>query len=195
MPSQPAEPLPRPVPRLERQIDGLSFSEWPGRRGPLVCLVDPLGGLPGLAEAIAADRAPDWRVFELPLPGAVPYQAQAAEVTRLLDTFGFEHSVLLGSGLAASLGVVVGAWYPARLDGLVVVNFHPDLTRARRLRLATRAADEPAFRAWLDAPPRWARLESQLTCPVLRLRARTVRRVVEATRSFLDSRVQSDPCC
>jgi pimeloyl-ACP methyl ester carboxylesterase len=160
-------------------------------------LPDALGSLPELGSALADELAPDWRVLQLGPRPELPYQAQAAELVRLLDTFGFLHGVvLLGSGLASGVALLVAAWYPGRLAGLVLVNFQPRLTRARRLKIAALAADQPAWRAWLDAPPAWRRLEARVTCPVLRVRARAgPRRLdLDATRAFLDSRVQSGPC-
>jgi pimeloyl-ACP methyl ester carboxylesterase len=190
VPSCVVEPLPRPVPRLERQIDSLSLSEWPGRRGPLVCLADPLGAPAGLAEALANELAPDWRIFEFSPGPELPYQAQALEVLGLLDTFGFSHTVLLGMGLAAGVALVLAAWYPNRVAGLVLVNPTRRLSRSG----LEHAPPGAKTRAWLDAPPNWARLERQITCPMLRLRARSPRRVVAATWEFLASRVQSDAC-
>lgn len=193
MPSPPVDPLLRPVPRLERQIDGLSLSEWPGRRGPLVCLSDPLGLLADLPVALGDELAPDWRVLSLALAADLPYQSHASQVDRLLDTFGFDQPVLLGSGLGGGIALLVAAWYPTRMAGLVLVNHA--LTSARRRKIAALAAEQPAWRAWLDAPPAWARLESQVVCPVLRVRARAVRHVLEDTRPFLHSRVESESCC
>jgi pimeloyl-ACP methyl ester carboxylesterase len=181
------------VPRLERQIDSVSLSEWPGRRGPLVCLGDPLGSLPNLAEALAAALSPDWRVVQPTLAPEAPYQAHAAQTLWLLETFGFEQSVLLGSGLAAGVVLLVAAWYPTRVAGLVLVS--PGLTRARRLKVEALAAEQPAWRAWLDTPPLWSRLERQVACPVLRVRGRGVRHVVDAARTFVDSRVECQRCC
>jgi pimeloyl-ACP methyl ester carboxylesterase len=195
VPSPPLDPLPRPVPRLERQIDGLSLSEWPGRRGPLVCLGDPLGSLPGLADVLASALSPDWRVIQPTLGPEVPYQSHAAQTLWLLDTFGFEQAVLLGGGLAAGVVLLVAAWYPTRVAGLVLVNGGRGLSTRQRTRLTALAAHEPALRAWLDTPPAWSRLERQVTCPVLRVRARAERRVLDHTRTFLGSRVESDVCC
>jgi pimeloyl-ACP methyl ester carboxylesterase len=158
-----------------------------------VCLADPLGSLPGLPEALATALSPDWRVVQLTLPPKVPYQAHAAQTVWLLDTFGFESPVLLGSGLAAGVALLVAAWYPARVAGLVLMS--PGLTPARRHKIAALAADEPAWRAWLDAPPAWARLERQVVCPMLRVRAGGARGIVDEARAFLESRVQSAPCC
>jgi pimeloyl-ACP methyl ester carboxylesterase len=181
------------VPRLERQIDGIALSEWPGRRGPLLCLGDPLGSLPDLAEALATGLSPDWRVIQPSLSAEAPYQAHAAGVLWLLDTFGFEQPVLLGTGLGGGVALLVAAWYPTRVAGLVLVNHA--LTSARRRKIAALADEQPAWRAWLDAPPAWSRLERQVVCPVLRVRARAVRRVLLDTRTFLDSRVKSERCC
>jgi pimeloyl-ACP methyl ester carboxylesterase len=127
------------------------------------------------------------------MPVEWPYQAQAAQTLWLLDTFGFERPVLLGSGLGAGVALLIAAWYPSRLAGLVEVN--PGLTHERCAQVADLAEQEPAWRAWLDAPPAWARLERRLTCPVLRVRSRSTRRVLASVRTFLDSHVQSDPCC
>jgi pimeloyl-ACP methyl ester carboxylesterase len=183
VPSPPLDPLPRPAPRLERQIDGLSLSEWPGRRGPLVCLPDPLGSLADLSAALGGELAPDWRVIRPSWPPHVAYQTQATQTLWLLDTFGFEQPVLLGSGLGGGVALLVAAWYPTRIAGLVLVN--PGLTRARRAKIAGLAAEQPAWRAWLDAPPAWSRLERRVVCPTLHVRARAVRHVVGQVRAFL----------
>jgi pimeloyl-ACP methyl ester carboxylesterase len=184
VPSEFIEPLPRPVPRLERDIDGLAVSEWPGRRGPLVCLSDPLGSLPDLGPALGQELAPDWRVLQPALSSEVPYQAHVAQTLWLLETFGFEQPVVLGSGLGSGVALLVAAWYPQRVAGLVLVN--PGLNHERWAQVAALAEEQPAWRAWLDAPPAWRRLEAQVTCPMLRLRARSVRRVVDQTRAFLE---------
>jgi pimeloyl-ACP methyl ester carboxylesterase len=171
---------------LEREIDALTLREWPGLRGPLVCLSDPLGSLSGLPSAFGNQLAPEWRVFSLAPRPELPYQAQAAELLRVLDTFGFERSVLLGSGLGGGIALLIAAWYPKRVAGLVLVNNHA-LTTGRRRKIAALAADQPAWRAWLDAPPAWKRLESRVVCPVLRARTRAVRRVLDDTRAFLQA--------
>lgn len=173
--------LPRPSPRLEREIElgaiSVRLSEWPGRRGPLVCLDAP-------AEALAEALAPEWRVLQVPLRAEAAYQVQASESVALLETFGFRRSVLLGEGLAAGVALLAAAWHPARVAGLVLVS-----PRRRP------AALEPAaLRAWLDAPPRWNRLLAEVRCPTLRLSGRGPRRNIQAVRRFLDSAVQSDAC-
>jgi pimeloyl-ACP methyl ester carboxylesterase len=183
VPSSPVDPLPRPVPRLDREIDGLALSEWPGEEGPLVCLRDPLGSLAGLAPALGDALAPDWRVLSLVLPADLPYQSHVSEVHRLLDTFGFKQPVLLGSGLAGGIALLVAAWYPTRIAGVVLVSH--TLTSARRRKIAVLAAEQPAWRAWLDAPPAWSRLERQVVCPMLHVRARAVPHLVGQVRAFL----------
>jgi pimeloyl-ACP methyl ester carboxylesterase len=185
------------VPRLEREVElgpaRLTWGEWPGRRGPLVCLVDPVGRAPhGVAEVLASALAPEWRVLELSPRACLPYQAQAAELVEFLDTFGFQQSVLLGSGVTAALALVVAAWYPTRLAGLILLN--GTLSAATRARLVAHSGTYPALRAWLDAPPRWRSIEQQIACPLRRVRARSSRGVVEPTRAFLTSGVQSEAC-
>jgi pimeloyl-ACP methyl ester carboxylesterase len=193
VPSESVEPLRKPVPRLERDLDGRLLSDWPGRRGPLVCLNDPLGSLPGLPSALGRALAPDWRVIQPTFRPEAPYQAHAAQTLWLLDTFGFEQPVLLGSGLGGGIALLIAAWYPKRVAGLVLVS--PGLSRARRLKVEALAAEQPAWRGWLDAPPAWRQLERRVVCPRLRLGVRSARRVVDATREFLYSAVQSPACC
>ena len=194
MPSHPVDPLPRPVPCLDRRVDGLSLGDWPGRRGPLVCLTDPLGSLADLGAALGADLAPDWRVLSVALPVDLPYQAQAAQALWLVHTFGFDQTVLVGSGLGGTVALLMAAWYPARVAGLVLVNGGRRLSPNQRTRLTALATQQPAWRAWLDAPPACSRLERSLTCPVLRLSSRSARAVLLATRELLHSTVQFAAC-
>jgi pimeloyl-ACP methyl ester carboxylesterase len=148
-----------------------------------VCLGDPLGSLPRLAAALGQELAPDWRVIQPTLAPHLPYQAQAAQALWLLDTLGSEQAVLLGSGLGGGIALLVAAWYPARIAGLVLVGHA--VTSARRRKIAALAAEQPAWRAWLDAPPVWSRLERQVVCPVLHVRARAVAHVIGQVRAFL----------
>jgi pimeloyl-ACP methyl ester carboxylesterase len=189
---------PRPAPRLERSVElgptRLELSDWPGRRGPLVCLPDPLAASePGLA--LAAELAPEWRILQVGRRPELPYAAQAVEAVALLDLFGFEQPVLLGERLAAAVALVVAAWYPSRLAGLVLVDAPRRVSAPTRQRLRVLAAQQPGVRAWLDAPPRWSSLEVQVSCPMLRVTLRSRSGWVPAIQSFLNTDVQSDAWC
>jgi pimeloyl-ACP methyl ester carboxylesterase len=159
--------------RLERDFEvggvRLHVHDWPGAAGPLVCL--PSLGASGRAfDRLAAALAPAWRVLAPDPRGrghsSAPrhgygYQVHAADTMALLDQLGFERSVLLGVGFGALVGTLLAAWYPTRVEALVVV----------------RADDAPGgepsdalrqdVRAYRDCPPDLAALHAALGCPTL----------------------------
>jgi pimeloyl-ACP methyl ester carboxylesterase len=166
---------------LERtiELEGLRMRvrEWPGRRGPVVHVPDPRGLVDdAVIESLAASLAPRYRVLSLRArrhPST--YQVDAADVLALLDTFGFRAPVLVGEGLGCVAALLVGAWYPGRVAGLVLV----------RPRYAAPPSEGVRSLALLDCPPDLPRLRARITCPVLV--EDSVAAVVQGIGRFLDT--------
>ena len=129
-------PAPRfdgPV-RLDRDVElrglRLHFQDWPGERGPVICLPGQTSNgraFDGLASALA----PEWRVLALDPRGrgqsAKPkhgygYQVQVADTMAMIDLIGFEHVVLAGHSFGAIIGLLIAAWFPERVAGLIMVD-------------------------------------------------------------------------
>jgi pimeloyl-ACP methyl ester carboxylesterase len=120
--------------RLDRDVElpglWLHFQDWPGERGPIICLPGQTANgrtFGGLASALA----PEWRVMALDPRGrgrsAKPrhgygYQVHVADTMALLDLFGFEHVVLAGHSYGAVIGLLIAAWYPERVAGLILID-------------------------------------------------------------------------
>jgi pimeloyl-ACP methyl ester carboxylesterase len=147
---------------LERTVEmpaaHLRLRDWPGRAGPLVHVPDPLSPDDRLVEALAADLAPKYRVLSLVPRGASPYQVDAADLLALLDQFGFEAPVVVAEGFGSVAALLVAAWQPGRVAGLVLIEpTYDDPPPSAGL----------AGRALRDCPPDAASLRNSILCPVL----------------------------
>ncbi len=136
---------------LERSLEvgptRLRLRDWPGRGGPLIHVPDQLMSTDDIICSVAGALAPRTRVLSLSPRGDGPYQHQqhAMDLLALLDQFGFGSPVLLGEGLGCLTALLVAAWFPTRVSGLILVN-------------QTSEADVAALR-------------QRLTCPLLALPA------------------------
>jgi pimeloyl-ACP methyl ester carboxylesterase len=130
--------------------------DWPGVAGPLVHVPDPVVASE-VVEVIAAAMAPRYRVLSVSPRESVPYQVAAADLLGMLDQFGFSAPVLIGEGLGCLAALIVSAWYPTRVGGLVLVDtaWEPP------------PGDSVAARALRDCPPNLAALHGAVRCPVV----------------------------
>jgi pimeloyl-ACP methyl ester carboxylesterase len=146
---------------LERTVDldgvCLRLRDWPGLGGPLVHVPDPLSANDGAIEMVAAALAWRYRVLSLYPRGASPYQVDYVDLLAVLDQFGFPSPVLIGERLGCIAALLVAAWQPGRIAGLVMIDptCDPPL------------ADGIEARALRDCPPDWPALRQAVTCPVL----------------------------
>jgi pimeloyl-ACP methyl ester carboxylesterase len=166
---------------LERtiELEGLRMRvrEWPGRRGPVVHVPDPVGLVQdAVIDSLAVSVAPRYRVLSLRARGnPSTYQVDAADVLALLDTFGFRAPVLVGEGLGCVAALIVAAWYAERVAGLVLVS----------PRSAAPPSETVRSLALLDCPPDLPRLHARITCPVLV--EDSVAALVQGIGRFLDT--------
>jgi pimeloyl-ACP methyl ester carboxylesterase len=149
----------------------LRLRDWPGYAGPLVHSPDR-PATSSLIENIAASLAPRYRVLSLAPRGDAPYQVHATDLVEVLRQFGFRSPILIGERLGSLTSLIVAAWYPVCVGGLVLVDplstaLPGDTIEARSLR---------------DCPPEIARLRSAVRCPVLESHdARDIEAFVTAT--------------
>jgi pimeloyl-ACP methyl ester carboxylesterase len=117
-------------------------------------------------------------VLSLPPRPGTPYQVAAADLLGVLDQFGFLEAMLLAEGVSCAPAVLVAAWHPSRLAGLVLVE--PPFGDLPPSGEALEA------RALRDCPPDWSRLRAAIRCPVLSIDYATLARAGEI-ESFVAS--------
>ncbi len=151
---------------LTRSVDldvCISLRDWPGISGPVVHLPDPFVSS-SFVDDLAGRIAPQFRVLSIsPRPHA-PYQLTASDLVQVLDQFGFETPILVGEGLGCLPSLLVAAWHPERVHGLVLVSKRCEAPQ-----------DSIEARALRDCPPDWDALFARVTCP--RVEATSVERV------------------
>jgi pimeloyl-ACP methyl ester carboxylesterase len=110
-----------------------------------------------LVESLAESLAPGYRILSLSGRGNSPYQVDATDLRDTLRQFGFSAPVLVGERLGCLASLLVAAWYPTEIGGLVLIDPTFD-----------RPADESIeARSLRDCPPDIATLRKAVRCPVL----------------------------
>ncbi len=162
---------------LERVVEldnvRLRLRDWPGLDGPLIHVPDPFSPSDAVVVELAAGLAPRYRVLSVTPRGDSPYQVDALDLLGVLGQFGFAAPVLVGERLGSVTAVVVGAWYPDRLAGLILVDVKYDPPPDESIEA----------RALRDCPPDWPRLRRALQRPVLEIAAGALS--IEAVEAFL----------
>ena len=131
--------------------------DWPGMSGPLVHVPDPLFPTDALVTNLAETVAPRYRVVTVAPRGSSPLQVDAVDLFGVLVQFGFTTPVLVGERLGCVTALLVSAWYPDRVAGLVL--FEPIYAAPNIVSIAARALR--------DCPPDLAALRTAIRCPVL----------------------------
>jgi pimeloyl-ACP methyl ester carboxylesterase len=135
---------------LELNAVTLRFQDWPGLGGPLVHFAVDSSQL---AVQMADALAPRYRVLCLSAREGVSYQTDAADLRELLLAFGFSSPLLLGEGLGCLAPLLVAAWWPELVGGLLLVAPVRD------------AAPGLAGRGLKECPPDWDALLALVRCP------------------------------
>jgi pimeloyl-ACP methyl ester carboxylesterase len=152
---------------LELDSVRLRVRDWPGRRGPLIHVPDPLGPSDSLLAELAR-LAPRYRVLSVAPRGDSPYQVDAIDLVGLLRQFGFVSPLLVAQGHGCVAALLVAAWHPERVAALVLVEAAQPAP----------AGESLVARALRECPPDWVSLREGLRCPVL------VTSSVEAIEAF-----------
>jgi pimeloyl-ACP methyl ester carboxylesterase len=144
--------------------DGLSiFVRTDGRHGtraPLVCL-------PGLTRngrdftRVAQRWSRDRLVVRIDLrgrgessyadPSTYTPQHYVADVVAVLDAFGIDRAVLLGTSLGGSVSMTLNAQHPQRVAGVILNDVGPVLEAAGFARIQSYAGQLPSNASWADA--------------------------------------------
>jgi pimeloyl-ACP methyl ester carboxylesterase len=142
---------------------------------------DPLSPDDSLVEALAATLAPRNRVLSLQPRGASPYQVDAGDLLEVLDQFGFLTPVLVAERLGCVPALLLAAWHPQHVAGLVLV----DPT-------SSTLVDGVEGRALRDCPPDLPSLRAQVQCPVSEVVPSGAALAIEAIQAFVN-RLTPDP--
>ncbi|MEK6575386.1 MAG: alpha/beta hydrolase [Chloroflexota bacterium] len=127
MPSQLSMPDTRYV-----SVNGirLAYVEWPGERGPLICLPS-VGGHKGTFSIIAQTLAPKYRVLALDLRGrgdsdkpseGYGFAYHARDVLAFADALEVETFALVGHSFGATVGIYVASIRPKRVRAAVLID-------------------------------------------------------------------------
>jgi pimeloyl-ACP methyl ester carboxylesterase len=101
--------------------------------------------------------APRFRVVSVSSRGDSPYMVNAVDLHATLRQFGFSKPILVGERLGCLTALLLAAWYPSNVHGLVLID----------PMYAPPPAETIEARALRDCPPDVARLRVRLSCPVL----------------------------
>ncbi len=118
---------------------------------------DPVFRSDALIQPLALSLAPRYRVVSLALRDSVPYQLWFDDLFGVLKQFGFGAPILIGERLGCLAALLVAAWCPSEVGGLVLIDPHYDPP----------AGDGLAAQALRDCPPDWPALRSAVHCRVL----------------------------
>jgi len=120
------------------QVNGISLSyrEWPGEKGPLLCLpsfAGHKGGFDRLAEALA----PEYRVIALDLRGrgdsdkpqeGYGFAYHARDIMACAKQLGIEAFSIIGHSFGATLGTYLASIQPSLVEAIVLLEGGADPT-------------------------------------------------------------------
>jgi pimeloyl-ACP methyl ester carboxylesterase len=108
----------------------LAYHEWPGRRGPLICLPH-LTGHKGSFTRLAERLAPEYRVLALDLRGrgdsdkpaeGYGFAYHARDVLAFADALGIASFTLVGHSFGATTATYLASIQPKRVNALVLMD-------------------------------------------------------------------------
>jgi len=108
----------------------LSYRDWPGRKGPVICLPS-LTGHKGAFDVLAETLAPAYHLAALDLrgrgdsdkpDGGYGYAYHAGDILQFADERGFDSFVILGHSFGASVGVYLASIRPERVRAVVLLD-------------------------------------------------------------------------
>lgn len=149
--------------RLQLEQVALSYTEWPGEKGPIICLPS-FTGHKGAFDKIAAALAPDYHLFALDLRGrgdsdkpaegyGLAYHSR--DILQFADKLGFERFSLIGHSFGATVGTYLASIRPLRVQTIVMMEGGADPTERvlEAIRPTLRHLDKyyPSMEAYLAA--------------------------------------------
>jgi pimeloyl-ACP methyl ester carboxylesterase len=114
------------------QVDGikLSYREWPGERGPLLCLPS-LMGHKGAFDGVARRLAPAYHLYALDLRGrgdsdkpaeGYGFAYHARDILGFVDALELPAFSIVGHSFGATVGVYLASVRPRRVRSLVMID-------------------------------------------------------------------------
>jgi pimeloyl-ACP methyl ester carboxylesterase len=108
----------------------LSYREWQGAKGPLICLPS-LAGHKGTFDGLAEALSPTYRLIALDLrgrgdsdkpPEGYGFSYHARDILGLADQLGIPQFVLVGHSFGATVGVYLASIRPGRVRAAVLID-------------------------------------------------------------------------
>ena len=141
----------------------LSYREWPGERGPLICLPS-LTGHKGTFDGLGMALSPTYRLIAIDLRGrgesdkpaeGYGFSYHTRDILALADRFGIERFGLIGHSFGATVGVYLASIRPDRVQALVLIDGGADpkeeVLGAMRPGLRRLAGAYPSMEVYLSA--------------------------------------------
>jgi len=108
----------------------LSYKEWPGEKGPLICL-HSLIGHKGSFDGIAARLAPEYCLLALDLRGrgdsdkpseGYGFSYHTRDILAFADALGLQNFSIIGHSFGATVGVYLASIRPQRVTSLLLID-------------------------------------------------------------------------
>ena len=108
----------------------LGYKEWPGEKGPLLCL-HSLIGHKGTFDPIARCLAPEYHLYALDLRGrgdsdkpaeGYGFAYHARDILAFADQMGWERFSIIGHSFGATVGVYLASIRPQQIRTLVLID-------------------------------------------------------------------------
>lgn len=141
----------------------LSYNEWPGEKGPIICLPS-LAGHKGAFTIIARALAPAYHVVALDLrgrgdsdkpDGGYGFAYHARDILQFADRQGWPSFAIIGHSFGATAGVYLASIRPDRVQAIVLVDGGADPKEAvlAAMRPTLRRLDRvyPSMTTYLEA--------------------------------------------
>lgn len=141
----------------------LSYTEWPGEKGPVICLPS-FAGHKGSFDKIAQSLAPAYHLFALDLRGrgdsdkpaeGYGFAYHARDILQFADALGFDTFAIIGHSFGATTGTYLASIRPLRVQAIVMIEGGADPTErvleAIRPTLAHLDKHYPSMAAYLEA--------------------------------------------
>ena len=122
------------------QVNGitLSYREWPGDRGPVLCLPS-FAGHKGSFEGLATALSPDYRVIALDLRGrgdsdkpeeGYGFAYHARDILALLRQLGIDRLAIIGHSFGATVGTYLASIRPSLVSSIILLEGGADPTES-----------------------------------------------------------------
>ena len=147
------------------QVNGimLSYKDWPGERGPLIC-IPSLNAHKGTFDALAVRLSPEYRLLALDLRGrgdsdkpqeGYGFAYHTRDILAFTDALGFDAFSIIGHSYGATVGVYLASIRPLLVRSLVMIDGGADpkeeVMEAMRPALKRLGVVYPSVEAYLEA--------------------------------------------